>query len=105
MASDKYLTLPVVSLCSRGRHTNNTASILGRVKVLDLHTSEVPIETTDLDLTIGKMGLRECVVNGVLAIYAVERNVSGQNAARGSGQDAIFMNADCWVCVPPYQWI
>jgi hypothetical protein len=66
--------------------------------ILDLHTSEVPIEATDLSLTIEEIGLGDCTVNGVLNIYAVARTFSSNPPIRGTGQHAIFMNADFWVC-------
>lgn len=102
----------MVSLCSRARHDDEdsphpTADGLGGGwrKTLDLHTSEAPIETTNLDRTVDDLGLRECTVNGVLNIYAVERAIPETNSARGSGQDAIFTRADCWVCHQFYWYL
>jgi hypothetical protein len=65
--------------------------------ILDLHTSEVPIETINLHLTIDQIDLRDSIVNGVLNIYAVQRKTSGAAIERGSGKDAIFSEADYWV--------
>ena len=65
--------------------------------VLDLHTSEAPIETENLNLTIDQIGLKDSVVNGVLNIYAVQRKTADSAISRGSGKDAIFLEADYWV--------
>lgn len=69
----------------------------GYRKVLDLHTGEIPIETANLDLTIDQLGLKDCAVNGVLTIYALERRVSVAYKERRSGKDAIFRISDFWV--------
>jgi hypothetical protein len=66
--------------------------------VLDLHTSEVPIETAKLDLTIDQIDLKDSMVNGVLNIYVIQRKIPGTTINRGSGKDAIFSEADHWVC-------
>lgn len=104
-------------MCSQRRHTDDATSgwpaggtdagldgMDTQEKSLDLHTSEAPIETINLNLTINEIGLGECAVNGVLSIYAVERTVSTNPPAKGPGQHAIFMNADFWVGIPFSKW-
>jgi hypothetical protein len=96
-----------VSICSHERHriasvserhdTGASFAILKR-SVLDLHTSEAPIETTKLDLTVDQIDLKDSMVNGVLNIYVIQRKTTGTTINRGSGKDAIFSEADYWVC-------
>jgi hypothetical protein len=66
---------------------------------LDLHTSEAPIEISNLniDLTIDELGLTEYAINGVLDIYVVERKISARNGDMESGKDAIFVKGSSWV--------
>ena len=95
-----------MSICSHGRHRNSSASerrdtgalfAIPKRSVLDLHTSEVPIETVNLNLTIDEIDLKDSIVNGVLNIYVVHRKTAGAAINRGSGKDAIFLEADYWV--------
>jgi hypothetical protein len=96
-----------VSICSHERHRSASASerhdtgalfAIPKRSVLDLHTSEVPIETAKLDLTIDQLDLKDSMVNGVLNIYVIQRKTTGTTINRGSGKDAIFSEADYWVC-------
>jgi hypothetical protein len=65
--------------------------------VLDLHTSELPIETAKLDLTIDQIDLNDSMVNGVINIYVIQRKATGAVINRDSGKDGIFIEADYWV--------
>ena len=65
--------------------------------VLELYTSELPIETAKLDLTIDQIDLNDSMVNGVINIYAIQRKATGAVINRGSGKDRIFIEADYWV--------
>ena len=38
------------------------------------------------------------MVNGVLNIYVIHRKTTGRTINRGSGKDAIFSEAEYWVC-------
>jgi hypothetical protein len=98
-----------VSICSHERHRSASTSerhdtgalfAIPKRSVLDLHTSEVPIETAKLDLTIDQIDLKDSIVNGVLNIYVIQRKTTGATINRGSGKDAIFSEADYWVCYP-----
>lgn len=95
-----------MSICSHERHRSASASerhdtgasfAIPKRSVLDLHTSEVPIETAKLDLTIDQIDLKDSMVNGVLNIYVIQRKTTGTTINRGSGKDAIFLEADYWV--------
>lgn len=97
-----------MSICSHERHRSASASerydtgasfAMPKRNVLDLFTSEVPIETAKLDLTIDQIDLKDSMVNGVLNIYVIQRKTLGTTVNRGSGKDAIFSEADYWVCL------
>ena len=64
---------------------------------IDLHTSEAPIETSNLELTMGELGLRDCTIDGVLEIYAIVRKISGKPARANKGQATIFIHSERWV--------
>jgi hypothetical protein len=63
---------------------------------VDLHTSEAPIATNRLDLTIHQLGLEETIVNGVLNLFAVIRQVSSDAAERPKGKDGIYLAGSFW---------
>lgn len=81
----RYLKLLVLAVCSYQSHNRqddadghisaSDAAIGDRGVTIDLHTSECPFEvaahTRDIDLEA--TGLRDCAVNGVLTIFAVQR--------------------------------
>ncbi|KAF4633485.1 hypothetical protein G7Y89_g4628 [Cudoniella acicularis] len=114
--SGDYCDLPVLSLCSKNRHRSRSKddaenksevpepdlTAFGR-SVVDIHTSEAPIELSqlNLNLTLQQLGLIDLTINGVLDIFVVERKVSHQNAAEELGKDAIFLNGDAWGQVIP----
>jgi hypothetical protein len=97
--------MPIISICSKIRHEvlkyekSETDRLENPSCVLDLHTSEAPIETStlNLDLTIDQLCLTDCAINGVLNVYVVIRKLSTGGAERESGKDAIFLDGDAWV--------
>ncbi len=96
-----------IAICSKSRHERAKRTISQseskisatsqRRSVLDLHTSEAPIETTDLDLTVEELQLRELSVGGILNLYAVERNECAESFADGIGKEVVFGLAESWV--------
>ncbi|KAH6866487.1 hypothetical protein BKA58DRAFT_403368 [Alternaria rosae] len=89
----KYLKAPVMATCSKQCHSHrqdreedseddedDENSAAQRHLVVDVHTSECPIEITahNADITIEAAGLEDCAVNGVLNIYAVRRWTLGR---------------------------
>jgi uncharacterized protein YegL len=104
----RYLKLPVVALCSPQRHSDETdqekSNYPRHHTVLDLHTSEMPIHLTahNYDKTLAAVGLEDCMVNGVLNIYAIKRKTSDSMKHFRSvpqGKDAIFRQGLAWT--PP----
>lgn len=96
-----------MSICSHERHRSASVSerhdtgasfAIPKRSVFDLHTSEAPIETAKLGLTVDQIDLKDSMVNGVLNIYVIQRKTTGTTINRGSGKDAIFSEADYWVC-------
>jgi hypothetical protein len=94
--SDQYSELPLISVCSKSRHADNSTAFARGMK-LDLHTSEAPIEltTSNANLTIADLRLSELAINNVLNIFAVQRKSTGRDTA-GSGKDGIFGESDAW---------
>lgn len=106
--------MPVVSICSRHRHTNTwdkfgeTASSRESAfneessvdsnpsKDLDLHTSEGHIIMTNPSLTISQVNFSDCLIDDVLDIYAVERSVT-RSTIRNAGKHGVFALAAHWV--------
>ena len=91
-------------MCSKARHGKNEicgTSGDGFGEILDLHTFEVPISSTNYDLTVDQIGLRDCTVGGVLNLFAVTRDPVSDHAAKTSGKDAIFLNSKHWVSARP----
>ncbi|KAF2463700.1 uncharacterized protein BDR25DRAFT_245013 [Lindgomyces ingoldianus] len=105
-----YLKLPILAFCSKKRHSEAGRSgdnerftpSARRTLVLDLHTSEVPIEVTanNADLTLAAMGLEEIAINGVLNIYVVRRYTTlyggGNQEVNMQGKNAIFRKDISW---------
>lgn len=106
--------MPVVSICSRQRHTNipvkNSKSAMpsqsstsrassidsNSSKDLDLHTSEGHIVMANSSLTISQVNFNDCIIDNVLDIYVVERFVASL-IVKDAGKDGIFMLANHWV--------
>lgn len=97
-SNGQYKTLPVIAICSNRRHvpaharaqevqdeSNNTW-----LKVLDLHTSEIPIHSAAMHKTIKESGLQDVCTDGVLDIFAVNRNATSLSDQPSIGRDALF---------------
>jgi hypothetical protein len=101
-----YLKLPVLAVCAKERHdaagplaleSVHVETINQRDLIVDLHTSECPLEITahNATLTLAQAGLQDCVINGVLNIFAVQRWITGQ-AESSQGKAAIFKKSAAW---------
>ena len=111
---DQYVIMPVVSICSRTRHTEipdkknqitspSEPATSGKASVdssssieLDLHTSEGHIMMADLNLTISQVNFDDCIIDDVLDIYVVER-LANSHVIMDAGKDKIFTLSDHWV--------
>ncbi|KAF2114818.1 hypothetical protein BDV96DRAFT_575954 [Lophiotrema nucula] len=99
--ASSYIKLPVLAFCASSRHAERSAEgnqalhSANRNYQLDLHTAEAPIEITssNAQVALAAAGLPDCMVNGVLNIYAVKRCAT-TGGASSQGKDAIFMNKD-----------
>ena len=101
--------MPVVAVCSKERHGGQRLSATDQRtsnpedvgSVLDMHTSEAPITitTSNIDLSIEDLGLIDCVANGALDVYVVERKGSPGSGQKELGQDGIFLASAAWVCL------
>ncbi|KAK3369954.1 hypothetical protein B0H63DRAFT_551902 [Podospora didyma] len=95
-----YVPPIIVSICSIRRHQQGTSAAAdlgssGSSAILDLHTSESPITTPHIDLTLEDLGLAELVVNGALTLFAVSRHLA-RSVRSDRGQDRIYLNAEHW---------
>lgn len=96
-----YLKTPVVSICSKHRHTPIHARVdfddTGKVKsrVLDLHTSELPIHPACFESTIEMLGLQDLATDGIVDIFALPRITVGE-APVIKGKSAIFHSWAHW---------
>ncbi|KAF2012520.1 hypothetical protein BU24DRAFT_484177 [Aaosphaeria arxii CBS 175.79] len=93
-----YSKLPVASYCSSTRHKRRRThdEIISGILTLDLHTSEVSIEITSYNckLTLAELGLVDCMINGVLTLYAVQRCVETEKGGRlSTGNDGMFQGS------------
>lgn len=100
----RYIRMPVLAVCSSSRHTasqgvlNSSEAGGGRSDlILDLHTSEYPIEMTAHNATIclATAGLEDRAADGVLKIYAVQRWTDDQDEVR-QGKAGIFKKCHAW---------
>ncbi|KAF7673903.1 hypothetical protein GT037_007669 [Alternaria burnsii] len=106
LSGDKsHLKLPIMANCSerchshrqdQGRQSGHDAA--QRALVVDIHTSECPLEITahNADITIEAARLEDCAVNGILDIYAVQRWKLGQNERVDQGKAGIFKKSESW---------
>ncbi|KAI0014255.1 hypothetical protein F4779DRAFT_612549 [Xylariaceae sp. FL0662B] len=101
--TDGYKKIPVVTVCSRQRHTPITDQISAnddtgkqKSKVLDLHTSEVPIHPSCFRSTLEEAGFRRLAAeDGVIDMFAVHRTTAGE-ALAAVGKSSIFRSRAHW---------
>jgi hypothetical protein len=100
----RYIRMPVLAVCSSSRHTVSQGALDSseaegghRDLLLDLHTSECPIEMTSHNATIclTNTGLEDRAVDGVLKFYVVQRWTDDQNEVR-QGKAGIFKKCHAW---------
>ncbi|KAI4677039.1 hypothetical protein J4E81_010999 [Alternaria sp. BMP 2799] len=107
----KFLKAPVMAICSKQCHSHRHGReedsgdseddedpAAHRDLVVDVHTSECPIEITahNANITIEVAGLEDCAVNGVLNIYAVQRWTLGREERVDQGKAGIFKESEAW---------
>ncbi|KAI4936692.1 hypothetical protein J4E86_011309 [Alternaria arbusti] len=104
----RYLKAPVMAICSKKCHSHRQDRertvddeedrVAQRNLVVDVHTSECPLEITahNADITIEAAGLEDCAVNGILNIYAVQRWTLGRNERTDQGKAGIFKESEAW---------
>lgn len=99
--SRNYTKAPVVSICSKQRHIPIHARVdldgSDRIKpqVLDLHTSEIPINPACFEASIEELGLSAVAIDGVVDIFVVLRTSSAANPLL-RGKSAIFRDLAHW---------
>lgn len=99
--NERYLKTPLVSICSKKRHTPAHARVdfdeAGKAKsrVLDLHTSELPIHPACFESKIRMLGLQDLAVDGVVDIFVVPRLTIGESPIL-RGKSAIFYSRAHW---------
>ncbi len=89
--------IAVVALCSKQRHEPRKPPTTPIHRILDLHTHEAPIETTDSKLTLDQLNLEDLLVDGILNIYAVERLGWATSFVGGIGKEVLFGLSEAWV--------
>lgn len=96
-----YKKVPIAAICSKQRHTPVHARVdidesgHRRSKVLDLHTSEIPISSSCMNITLENAGLMGLIQDGIVEIFAVSRTTTGQNA-QPVGKSSIFRARAHW---------
>ena len=96
-----YKKVPVAAICSRQRHTPVHARVdtdetgHRRSKVLDLHTSELPINPSCMDAALEEIGLSGLMEDGAVDVFAVSRTTTGQNA-QAIGKSSVFRARAHW---------
>lgn len=99
--SRNYTKNPVVSLCSRQRHSpihaplNPDGNDRVRPQVLDLHTSELLIHPACFESSIEDLGLGAAAIDGIVDIFAVLRTSSSESHPL-RGKSAIFRDLAHW---------
>jgi hypothetical protein len=98
--SGRYSKLPILAVSSRSKHRSNRGFVAGgdRDLVIDLHTSECPVEVTlhNSGVTLATAGLQDCTIDGVLAIYVVQRWTKTNDGNARQGKAAIFKSSEAW---------
>lgn len=105
----RYARLPVIALCSKGRHipaSARTAELTDETDqtwrtVLDLYTTEMPIHTAAMPKTITEIGLLELSAEGVLDIFTVSRSTTPVSNVICAGKNGVFRQRAYWC--PPVQ--
>ncbi|GAB7333004.1 hypothetical protein MBLNU13_g04699t1 [Cladosporium sp. NU13] len=103
-AGGRYTRLPIVALCAKSRHIPASARVAGMPdesdqrwsKILDLHTTEMPIHTAAMSKTISETGLLGLCVKGILDIFAVNRSTTPVSTVTCAGKGAVFRNRAYW---------
>ncbi|KAK8004889.1 hypothetical protein PG990_010926 [Apiospora arundinis] len=83
--SEPKIATAIVALCSKKRHVSS--SIIGteveakheKRTVLDLHTLELPLHPSCMDVTLEKSKLGGLAVDGIIDIYCVNRKTTGDD--------------------------
>ncbi|CAK3843880.1 bifunctional E2 E3 enzyme [Lecanosticta acicola] len=97
-----FKRIPVVALCSKKRHIPaHAASDYGSVhahqsRLLDIHTSEMPISSACMDVKLTDLGLDTLADDGAVDIFAVNRSTTAFGAITGHGKAAIFRYQAHW---------
>jgi hypothetical protein len=98
-----YAVVPVVSVCSRQRHAPQHARVIHedgseeQGRLLDLHTSESPINRACQDVTLKESGIAALAVDGIIDIYAVNRaTTKDSGGTSGVGKSAVFRYRSHW---------
>ncbi|EAT77244.1 peptidylprolyl isomerase [Parastagonospora nodorum] len=98
----QYIKAPVLAICSKRRHaahdpTSANTVFDGRELIVDLHTSECPINVTEHNgsVTLAEAGLEDCAVDSILTIYAVQRWTDPQEEL-ADGKAGIFQKSAAW---------
>jgi len=103
-AEGRYTQLPVVALCAKSRHVPASARVAEMPdesdqrwsKILDLHTTEMPIHTAAMSKTVEETGLLKLCVEGVLDIFAVNRSTTPVSNVTCAGKGGVFRNRAYW---------
>ncbi|KAI1083612.1 hypothetical protein F5B20DRAFT_577291 [Whalleya microplaca] len=97
-----YEKTPVVTICSKERHTPihsriNVEDDTDKQKsmVVDLHTSEIPIHPSCFSSTLQEAGLQRLMVEDAIDIYAVHRATADDTPAL-VGKSSIFRSRAPW---------
>ena len=102
----RFLKPPVLAVCSKQRHTNHRrqgpedsqSTTSQRDLIVDIHTSECPVEVTahNADITLAASGLEDYAINGTLDIFAVQRWSLAQGESPAQGKAGIFAKSEAW---------
>lgn len=105
----RYFRLPVIPVWSKARHIPAHAratelsdeSEKETRNVLDLHTSETPINTASMSTSIRDSSILALSKDGILEIFAVSRCDATTAIQYGIGKEAIFRDRAHWQPLVP----
>ncbi|KAK8024434.1 hypothetical protein PG993_012500 [Apiospora rasikravindrae] len=96
-----YIVSIVVAVCSKERH-RSTRTLVEEAEpeqdndyVMDLHTAELPIHPSSMDVMLENAGLGDLTAEGIIDIYCVSRRPSGDDVV-GPGKSSIFRVRPHW---------
>lgn len=93
----QYIKAPILAICMQDQHDGVGSAAVGRELIIDLHTSECPIEITahNASVTLADAGMEDFAVSGTLTVYVVQRwTITAEELLQGKA--GIFQKSAAW---------